>query len=83
MDDQQGRRGDRKGQAVERKPTGVAEQRADRAAGRAPLDAGSGRPMADPDHGRMERPDVGASRGPGKDRQGLADSDDREPEDRD
>jgi hypothetical protein len=52
-----GRRGERKGQAVEKKPTGEAERAADRVAGREPLDAKTGRPI-DPDHGRLERPDL-------------------------
>jgi hypothetical protein len=51
------RRGERRGQAVEKKPTGQAERAADRVAGREPLDAGTGRPI-DPDQGRLERPDV-------------------------
>jgi hypothetical protein len=51
------RRGERRGQAVEKKPTGEAERAADRVAGREPLDAGSGRPI-DPDKGRLERPDL-------------------------
>ena len=52
-----GRRGERRGQAVEKKPTGQAERAADRVAGRPPLDARTGRPI-DPDQGRLERPDL-------------------------
>jgi hypothetical protein len=50
-------RGERRGQAVEKKPTGQAERAADRVAGREPLDARTGKPI-DPDQGRLERPDL-------------------------
>ena len=56
MPDEQHRRGERKGQAVEKKPTGVAERRADRAAGREGQPPGALRePPPQPD--REERSD--------------------------
>lgn len=60
------------GESVKKEPTGVAERQADRAAGREPLDARTGRPI-DPDQGRMERPDLGGAGGGSKDR-GLSGS---------
>jgi hypothetical protein len=74
-----GRRGERRGQAVEKRPPGEAEHGADRSAGREPLDARTGQPLEPPDRGRLERPDV---QGANKDREELADTADREPHDR-
>jgi hypothetical protein len=70
-----GSRGELRGQAVEKKPTGVAEERADRAAGREPVDAKTGKPIEPPEAGRLERPDVA---GPSKDREGLSDTYDQD-----
>ena len=59
MTDDQQRRGERKGQAVEKKPTGEAERRADRAAGREGQPPGALRePPPQPDREqRSDRPD--------------------------
>ena len=59
MDEKQGRRGERKGEAVEKKPTGVAERRADRAAGREGQPPGAVRePVTQPDReNRSDYPD--------------------------
>jgi hypothetical protein len=80
-----------KGEAVEKEPPGKAEREADRAAGRAPLDARTGQPIEDPAAGRLERPDVGGeaspARAPGVDAEEddgaeLADTGDVEPHDK-
>jgi hypothetical protein len=71
----EGRRGSRTGEAVERKPDGVAEERAARAAGREPVDARTGEPV---EGGRLERPEVHDEN---EDRDELADSGDRQPHD--
>jgi hypothetical protein len=68
---EQGRRGELRGQAVEKKPTGVAEHRADRAAGREPIDARTGKAIEPPEAGRLERPEVDE---PSKDRENLSDT---------
>jgi glyoxylase-like metal-dependent hydrolase (beta-lactamase superfamily II) len=73
-------KGKRRGQAVEPVPTGVAERQAARVAGRTPLDARTKQPMANPDEGRMERPDAGY-RGDDADRDQLANSADKQPHD--
>jgi hypothetical protein len=49
------KRGERKGDAVEKMPAGEAERDARRAEDNVPLDPRTGRPM-DPDAGRLERP---------------------------
>jgi hypothetical protein len=71
-----GSRGERRGQAVEKKPTGVAEHRADRAAGREPIDPKTGQAIEPPEAGRLERPDLP---GTNKDREGLSDTYDQDP----
>lgn len=68
------KRGERKGQAVEKQPPGEAERDAAVAEDRVPLDARTGEPS---DVGRMERPDPGSSRG-----DNLSDMAEREPHDR-
>ena len=55
-----------KGDAVEKAPPGEAERRAERASGRAPLDVRTGRPMKNPEAGRLERPDVGGEATPAR-----------------
>jgi hypothetical protein len=74
-------RGQIGGQGVRKEPDGEAEREAARAADRAPLDARTGRPMANPDEGRLERPDTG-TRADDPSRDQLADSADRQPHDR-
>jgi hypothetical protein len=74
-----GKRGPRRGEAVERQPPGEAERAASRAEDNQPLDARTKKPIEPPDRGRMERPESNSDRG--KDRQGLADTADREPHD--
>lgn len=73
------RRGSRSGEQVERRPDGEAEHAANLAAGREPVDARSGAPIDPEDRGLLERPDHGGD--PGKDRRGLSDMADPEPDD--
>jgi hypothetical protein len=73
-------RGQTGGQGVRKEPDGKAEKEAARVAGRAPLDARTGQPMANPDEGRLERPDLGTG-DDNVDRQNLADSGDKQPHD--
>jgi hypothetical protein len=73
-------RGERKGQAVEKQPDGLAERQAARVAGREPLDARTKEPMDDPDQGRLEQPDLGHV-ADNKNRKELADGGEMEPHD--
>ncbi len=71
------KRGERRGQGVEKRPTGEAERDAARAEDRVPIDARTGEPS---EHGLLERPDLQGT-DLGDDRRGLADMADREPHD--
>jgi hypothetical protein len=76
-----GQPGERKGDAVQKESAKKARRDVDRVSGRTPLDARTGRPMENPDEGRLERPDTGGQTD-NADRQGLANSQDKEPHDR-
>lgn len=76
-----GKRGERHGEGVERRPPGEAERDASRAEDNVPLDARSGEPIEPPARGRLERPSHDETAG--EDRRGLADSADTEPHDHD
>jgi hypothetical protein len=68
-------RGPRRGDAVEKRPTGAAERDAARAEDNVPLDARTKQPI---EHGRMERPERGETDAIG--RRGLADMGEPEPQ---
>jgi hypothetical protein len=74
------KRGERRGEAVEKRPPGEAEHDAARAEDNVPLDAATGAPIEHPERGRMDRggdqpADYGTRDG------GLARTTDREPDD--
>lgn len=71
------KRGERRGEGVEKRPDGEAERDAARAEDRVPIDARTGEEI---EGGVLERPDVGGEVG-NKDRRGLADTNDMEPHD--
>jgi hypothetical protein len=76
------KRGERRGEGVERRPPGEAERDASHAEDNAPLDARTGQEIEPPEAGRLDR--GGEQRGDlGDDRRGLADTADREPHDHD
>ena len=73
------KRGELRGDAVERRPPGEAEDDANRAEDNVPLDARSKQPIEPPSRGRLERP--APEQPAGDDRRGLANSADPEPDD--
>jgi hypothetical protein len=54
------KRGERRGEAVEKQPPGEAEREAQRAEDNVPLDSRTGRPMEPEEAGRLERPGTDA-----------------------
>jgi hypothetical protein len=76
------KRGERRGEGVERRPPGEAEHDAKRAEDNVPRNARTGEPIEPEELGRLDR--GGEQRGDlGEDRRGLADTADREPHDHD